>query len=537
MTGASLDQAVLRWFNDIAAHGIFTTDAALRIQGWNRWLELHTGRSAAEMIGQPLMGALPELETRGFAPYYAEALRGQVRVISQALHGHLLSMRGRLGNRTLSEMPQTGRIAPLTEDGRVVGTITIIEDVSERALREADLRSRIDDLDEAKRRADAAVLAKDHFLATLSHELRTPLNAVMGWTRILRKSGTDGPDAVRALDIIERNALSQVRLIDDLLDMSRILAGKLRIDVKPVDLVAVVNAAVDVSLPAASAKGIELRLKAVPRVPFVGDAERLQQVVWNLLSNAVKFTPEGGRVEVELTVEDDGAAAVIAVRDTGQGIDAAFLPLIFQRFRQADASTSRRHGGLGIGLALVRQLVELHGGTVRAESPGLGGGTTASVRFPLMGPRRDAQAVASAEAAVEAVGLLADVEILVVDDEPDTREMLRTLLSAEGAAVHVAGSCDDALDALAFPSTGRTQVILSDVAMPGEDGYALMARLRADARFREITAIALTAYALPEEHERALAAGFAGYLTKPIGLDALTATIRSLVDRAGRRGD
>ena len=530
----SLDHALLRWLNEIAAHGIFTTDAALRIEGWNRWLELHTGRAAADLIGRPLMDAFPELERRGFGPYYAEALRGQVHVISQALHGHLLSMRARLGNRTLPEMPQTARIAPLTEDDRVVGTITVIEDVSERALRETELRNRIDELAEAKRRADAAVLAKDQFLATLSHELRTPLTSVMGWTRILRRSDVDLAQIARGLEIIERNAVSQVRLIDDLLDMSRILNGKLRIDAKPVDLAGVVQAAVDVSMPAASAKGVVLRLNTVPRLPFVGDAERLQQIVWNLVSNAVKFTPESGTVDVELTVEN-GTAAVITVRDTGKGIEAEFLPLIFHRFRQADASSSRQHSGLGIGLALVHELVELHGGSVRAQSAGLGQGTTLSVRFPLPA-RSDGGGAAATAPPAGHVAPLAEVAILVVDDEPDTREMLRSMLASQGASVRVAGSCEDALDALAFPPTARqqTQLILSDLAMPGEDGYALLACIRADARFNDIVAIALTAHAGPEERERALEAGFAAYLVKPVDLDTLTTAILRAIALAER---
>ena len=529
----ALDDAVLRWLNDVSAYGIVTTDAELRIQRWNRWLELHTGHAATEMIGRHLMDALPELDKRGFAPYYTEALRGQVRVISQALHGHLLTMRSRLGNRAMPEMPQTARIEPLTEDGRVVGTMTIIEDVSERTLREADLRSRIDELDEARRQAEAAVLAKDQFLATLSHELRTPLTAVIGWTRILRTSRGDATHTARALEIIERNAASQVRLIDDLLDMSRILAGKLRIDVKPVDLAAVVSAAVDVSAPAASTKGVELRVRTVPRLPFVGDAERLQQIVWNLVSNAVKFTPEGGTVDVDLEVKD--GTAVIQVRDTGEGIAPEFIPYVFQRFRQADPSSARRHGGLGIGLALVRELVELHGGSVRAESEGPGKGATVSVHLPLTA-RADGAGLAGTRRLAD-VERLADVSVLIVDDEPDTREMLRTLLATQGADVMVAGSCDDAFTALTYRTADSApRIILSDLAMPGEDGYSLIDRLQRHPTLGGTAAIALTAYATAEERERALAAGFAAYLTKPVDLDALTATILSVAKRAERQG-
>ena len=526
----ALGNAVLRWFNDVAEHGIVTTDTALRIQSWNRWLELHTGLGAHATVGRPLMEAVPDLERRGFAPYYAAALRGEVSVISQALHGHLIGMRGRAGNHAMSEMPQTARIGPLTDDDRVVGTITVIEDVSERTLREADLRRRIDELDTARREAEAAVRAKDQFLATLSHELRTPLTAVMGWTRILRTKAADESQTTRALEIIERNAVSQVRLIDDLLDMSRILTGKLRIDIRPLDLVAVVAAAVDISAPSALAKGVDLRVRMMPRLPFVGDSERLRQIVWNIVSNAVKFTPQGGTIDVEVIV--DGGAAVIRVRDTGDGIEAAFLPYVFQRFRQADSSTSRQHGGLGIGLSLVRELVELHGGSVRAESDGPGHGTTLSVRLPLVAGLLEG--TAAGNGATRDVGApLAGLAVLVVDDEVDTREMLRAMLTAEGAEVAAAGGTDDAFAALLdHPAC----VIITDLAMPGEDGYALLARLRDDVRFKSTPAIALTAYTSSEERARALAEGFAAYHVKPVEIEALTATILSVASRANPSG-
>ena len=530
---ASLDAAVLRWFNDLAGYGIFTTDAELRIRSWNSWLEVHTGRPAADVIGRPLLDVLPELETRGFTPYYADTMRGQVHVISQALHGYFLSMRARVGNRKMPQMPQTARIAPLSEDGRVVGTITMIEDVSERTLRETELRSRIDELDVARQEAEAAIRAKDQFLATLSHELRTPLTAVMGWTRILRTHASNPTSSARALEIIERNAASQVRLIDDLLDMSRILTGKLRIDVKPVDLAAIVSATVEVSAPAAATKGVDLRVRTAPRLAFIGDTERLQQIVWNLVSNAVKFTPAGGTIDVEVLVED--AMAVIRVRDTGQGIAPEFLPYLFTRFRQADSSTSRRHGGLGIGLALVRELVELHGGTVTAESEGLGHGATLTVRFSLAALRlRDADHGASGEPA--SVAPLDGITILVVDDEPDTRDMLRTLLASQGADVSVAASAEDALSALAYrPMDASSPVIISDLAMPGEDGYELLDKLQGKPSLAGVRTIALTALATPEERERALEAGFDAYLTKPADLALLTATVVSVVNRTGKR--
>jgi PAS domain S-box-containing protein len=525
-----LDAAVLRWFNDLAGHGLFTTDTELRIQSWNRWLELQTGRSAREMLGQNLLDVWPELKQRGFAQYYVEALDGQVRVIAQALHGHLLSMRARRGNSAVPHMPQTARIAPLTEDGQVVGTITVIEDVSERTVREAELRNQIEALDDARRKAEAALRAKDEFLATLSHELRTPLNAVLGWTRILRSQGLGYHDAPRALQIIERNTNAQVRLIDDLLDMSRILSGKLRLDIRPVDISTVVAASVDVIAPSAAVKGVELRMRLEPNVPKgAGDADRLQQIVWNLLSNAVKFTPPGGTIDVRL--QRDGDDAVISVRDSGEGIAPEFLPHVFERFRQADASTSRRHGGLGLGLALVRQLVELHGGTTAAASDGLGKGSTFSVRLPLLAMVGEVARAAAADATDDdPVRPLQNYTILAVDDDPDSLEMMDLLLSGLGASVMVARSCDDALTIMTDPQRPRPHVIVSDVAMPGEDGYTLMQRLRTHPETSVIPAVALTAYASADDRERAYAAGFRAYLKKPVDMDALLATIIALVN-------
>jgi PAS domain S-box-containing protein len=525
------DAAVLRWFNDLAVHGMFTTDTELRIRTWNRWLELHTGRPAGEVIGRPLLEAWPELERRGFGEYYADVLRGQVRVVSQALHGYLLPMRARGGQRALPMMPQTARIAPLTEEGAVIGTITIVEDVTGRTLREAELRSQIEALDEASARAEAALRAKDEFLATLSHELRTPLSAVLGWARILRSHGLGELETARALETIERNAASQVRLIDDLLDMSRILSGKLRLDLKPVDLAVLVTSAVDVVVPTASVKGIELRLRLAEGLPrLIGDPDRLQQVVWNLLSNAVKFTPSGGTIDVSLDRTEEGVQ--IEVRDSGQGIAADFLPQVFERFQQADASASRRHGGLGLGLALVRQIVELHGGTAHAASAGPGQGATFVVRIP-----HHVSFIAPAPARDDALAAGAPLQlkgqvVLIVDDEPDAREMLRILLASQGATVRVARSVAEALGELAgTASHTHPAIIVADLAMPDEDGYAFVARLRETPSIAAIPVIALTAYASVEDRARALADGFAAYLTKPVDVDALVTTIVAILAR------
>jgi PAS domain S-box-containing protein len=530
------DAALLRWFNDLAVQGIFTTDRDLKILSWNRWLELHTGRAAGVLVGRPLLQAWPELVERGFDQYYHEALNGQVRVVSQALHGYLLPMRGRRGNQSMPTMPQTARVAPLTEGREVIGTITIVEDVTERTVREAELRSRIDALDDARERAQAALRAKDEFLATLSHELRTPLNAVLGWARILRTQRLGEKEMARAIETIERNAGAQVRLIDDLLDMSRILSGKLRLDLRPIDLAGVVSTTVDVVVPSASLKGIALRLRLAEGLPpFVGDPERLQQVIWNLLSNAIKFTAAGGTVDVVLESTDHGVE--LRVHDSGQGIPPDFLPHVFERFRQGDASASRRHGGLGLGLALVRELVELHGGTVVAESAGVGQGATFSVRLPrhLLVP--DPGSAPDDPLAQGAALPLKGQPVLVVDDEPDSREMLRTLLTLPGATVSVADSVQDALDTLVrCESHQRPGVIVTDLAMPAHDGYALLARLRATPSLAAIPVIALTAYASPEDRRRALDEGFAAYLTKPVDVEALITTITAVLARGAPNG-
>ena len=377
----------------------------------------------------------------------------------------------------------------------------------------------------ARAEAEAANRAKDEFLALVSHELRTPLNAILGWAQLIAKSARD-PEAVsKAAATIERNALIQRQLIEDLLDLARITGGKLRLDVRPLDMTAVVEAALDVVRPAAAAKSIELRASLDPAAGQVtGDPGRLRQVVWNLVSNAIKFTPEGGRVEVELGRE--GPNVKVEVRDTGRGISPDFMPYLFERFRQADTASGRRHGGLGLGLALVRHLVEAHGGTVGAESAGEGRGATFTVRLSVRavrGPEAEARPP-------EAPGPdLAGVRVLVVEDEPDAREMVAVLLRHYGAEVRVAGSAAEAWGQL---SAGELpDVLISDLSMPEEDGYALIARVRALPAGGQIPAVALTAHARAEDRQRALAAGFQEHLAKPVDPDELIRTVAGLTAR------
>ena len=379
----------------------------------------------------------------------------------------------------------------------------------------------------ARRVAEEANRSKDEFLATMSHELRTPLNAVLGWARMLRSSHLDATTAARALESIERNALAQVQLVEDILDISRIVTGKLSLNVQPIDLARVIEAARDVVRLAAQAKGIALEA-AVDRTvgPVMGDAQRLQQVIWNLLANAIKFTPAGGRVLVRLEGAD--GLARIVVSDTGSGITGEFLPYVFDRFRQADSSTTRRHGGLGLGLAIVRHIVEQHGGTVSADSGGAGRGSTFTVEIPL-GAGARAQEAAGADEIDAPPRLLRGVTVLVADDEPDARELVKVILEQAGAGVVTVDSADGAVAAVAEM---HPTVLISDIGMPGDDGYTLLKALRRDGS--DIPAIAVTAYGRPEDQQRALRAGFQLHIPKPIDPRLLVDAVRALAESSGR---
>ena len=400
-----------------------------------------------------------------------------------------------------------------------------------RARAEALARAREDLLrQEQAARADAetAGRSKDEFLATLSHELRTPLNALMGWIWWLRRGGLDEERRERALETIERNTTSLAQLIEDLLEVSRIITGKLRISAREVEPAAVVAAAVEAVRPAADAKSIALGVDVDETVvPIVADPDRLQQVLWNLLSNAIKFTPDKGRVD--LTLRCAGTDVVIQVRDSGQGIPAALLPHVFDRFRQADAR--RPITGLGLGLSIVRHLVEVHGGTIRAESPGEGQGATFTVNLPL---RAAGAADAPPVTAPRAQGpRLDDLRILVVEDDADARLWLKESLEALGGVVLIATSVQEAIETF---EREPPHVLVSDIRLPDADGYALLRRVRAAdaARGRQTPAIALTAYPRAEDRARALEAGFQMHVPKPVAPDELASAIAAL---AGRTGD
>ena len=435
-------------------------------------------------------------------------------------------------------------------EGRNVGRVWSVRDITHQRRAEDALRDetrmletaaeeRLHLLDhERMARADAERTSamKDEFLATLSHELRTPLNAILGWSKILCKPGVSPVDFQRGLEVIERNAHVQAQLIEDLLDMSRITSGKLSLETRAVSLPAAIEAALETVRPAASAKGVHLTSEVDPTTPpIVGDPNRLQQVVWNLLANAIKFTDNGGRVQVTLRRDDAGFEIVVA--DTGVGIAPEVLPYIFDRFRQADSSNTRAASGLGLGLAIVKHLVELHGGAVRAQSPGRGTGATFTIELPLglavsndpVSERRPSERTPVGAAELRRMDL-AGVKVLVVDDNADALTLIQRMLEGCGAMVTTA---ETVAEALAAVERGRPHVIVSDVAMPEVDGYELLRRIRAlgQSRGGGVPAIALTAFSRSEDRTRALRAGFLHHIAKPLEPSELVATIASVAGR------
>lgn len=433
-------------------------------------------------------------------------------------------------------------------EGKPIGAVTVTIDISSRKLAEDALRDVAAERERllvaeraARSEAERTGHIKDEFLATLSHELRTPLNAILGWSQLVKQRITDPQEVGRGMTVIERNARAQAQIIDDLLDMSRIISGKIRLDVQPLDIVGLVQSAIETVRPAAEAKGIELvaSLASLDGVTVTGDSNRLHQVLWNLLSNAVKFTPRGGYVGVRL--ERLGAQLQLEIKDSGEGIAPEFLGFVFDRFRQADASTTRRHGGLGLGLAIVKQLVELHGGSVRVLSDGLGLGSSFIVSLPLLAHVAEPEGEqASLRSSVPPELLLRGpsaelrgVQVLVVDDEPDARALVQRLLEGQEATVQAAASVSEAMELLA---NTRFDLIVSDIGMPYEDGYALIRKLRARSSDQggDTPAVALTAYARPEDRVRALRAGYQMHLIKPIEPTELLAVATSLTKRGAR---
>jgi signal transduction histidine kinase len=491
--------------------------------------------------GVPLESVEQELRASTLAMASGAALVGLLAVGLAILFGRRISRPVVALGRAAAAFdagrpPEAQPASAITEVDEVA---RVFREVAERlrgreaALRESEAESRT-----RAAEAEAASRAKDEFLMLMSHELRTPLNSVYGWARMLRAGQVpDEAQRARALETIERNANIQVQLIDDLLDVARMITGKMRLEVQPVDLSDVIEAALDAVRPAAAAKDLRLESAFDPKAgPVAGDPGRLQQVVWNLLSNAVKFTPNGGRVGVQL--HRVNAHVEIVVSDTGTGIAPEVLPFIFDRFRQANSSSTRAHGGLGLGLALVKHLVELHGGSVSAQSPGEEKGATFVVKLPapvtggVRTPAPRVHAPAGSRTPMPPGARLDDLRVLVVDDDGDAVELARAILREAGATVRSCLSVPEALDVLGH---WRPDVLVADIEMPGEDGYSLIRKVRTldPERGGKIPAIALTAYGRTEDRVATLAAGYSMHVPKPVDPAELTAIIAGLAGRAG----
>ena len=514
-------------------YAIFMLDVNGYITTWNSGAERIKGYKAGEIIGQHFRVFYPkEVAASGYPDYELK---------TAAAEGSFIDEGWRLrkdGSRFWAHVTIT---ALRDDDGRLRGFAKVTRDMTEskrtealesagaerEALLEAERSARIE--------AQRAIKIKDEFLASLSHELRTPLNAILGWAQVLRAKGAHArtaDDVDRGMEIIERNARAQVRLIDDLLDLSRIMGGRLRLDVQDVGLVEVVQATVDSIEPTAQAKGVRLEAVLDPQGATVsGDAARLQQVFWNLLANAVKFTPKGGRIQVLL--QRVNSHIEVSVADTGIGIAADYLPYVFDRFSQADTSLRRRQGGLGLGLAIAKQLVELHGGSIHAKSMGEGKGATFTVHLPLAiahPPAKPRVHPTSGEShEVVPIPRLDGIRALVVDDEADARELICSVLEGHGASVETAQSGAEALERLQGDSV---DVVISDIGMPDMDGYQFMRRLRAvEAKGSRVPALALTAFARPDDRKQAILAGYHAHLAKPFDMAEFVIVVAGLAGR------
>jgi PAS domain S-box-containing protein len=511
--------------------GIFLTDVEGRCTYTNPRFQTICGSSFEQSLGNGwLQSVYPEDRDRILADWSAWTL---------ASREYFTEFRVRTPEGIIRQVQM--RTSPmLSAYGELLGHVGTVEDITDRKQAE-EARAQVIREQAARQEAEAANRMKDEFLATLSHELRTPLNSVLGWAGLLRTRKFDEATFTRALEIIERNAKSQAQLIEDILDVSRLIRGKLELNLRPLSLLRVIEAAIDSVRLTAESKGLELETELEESQELVcGDPYRLQQVVWNLLSNALKFTPQGGRVVVR--VEHTSAYARIQVIDTGIGISQDFLPYVFDRFRQEDSTTTRSYGGLGLGLAIVRHLVELHDGRVHAESEGEGKGATFTVELPLQNRTEPEQNCLEQpefkqqsdrfkpERSTQSLGNLSGVQVLIVDDEPDVRELLTTVLEERGATVTAVSSAVDALKAL---EQSNPDVLVSDIAMPFQDGYTLIRKIREIEAERggTLPAVALTAYAREEDCKNAIASGFQIHMSKPVNTAQFLMAVANLSGR------
>ena len=510
-------RALLAAIVESSADAIITKDLDGIVTSWNGAAEQMFGYAPAEAIGRHITFLIPA-ERRDEEPMILSRLRRGERI--EHFETERVSKDGRVVPISLSVSPVRNR------HGEIIGASKIARDISERLRAEAERARLLTSERAARERAESASRGKDEFVAMMSHEMRSPLNAILGWARMLTTGQIAEERKAHAIQVIEQNASAQMQLITDLLDVSSAITGKLRVAMRPVDLRMSLEAALESIRPAAEAKSITMNMHDELHDSVVtGDADRLQQILGNLLSNAVKFTPQHGSITVKMGHSNSDVE--ITVSDSGMGIPANFLPYVFERFAQAETSTGR-HGGLGLGLAIVRHLVELHGGTISAASGGEGQGATFTVKLPVRAVREDAEDREPTDS-VEAWEL-AGVRVMIVDDEPETRELLTSVLNTRGATVK---SCASAAEALAVIDEWKPAVLVSDIGMPEEDGYSLVRRVRRlPSEQRNVPAVALTAYARDEDRMQALAAGFQTHVPKPIEFTKLLLVVATLAHQA-----
>ncbi|MUG97220.1 response regulator [Scytonema sp. UIC 10036] len=504
---------------NVKDYAIFFLDNQGIITSWSAGAERLLGYQEAEILGQPgsCIFTPEDLEQGEDKKEFSKAL-AEGRAENERWHIR----------KDKSRFWGSGIVTPLrNETGQVQGFCKIMRDFTDRKQAEDERNQLLAREQEARTTAEAANRLKDEFLTTLSHELRSPLNSILGWIRLLNTRKFDEVTTARAMETIERNAKAQVQLVEDLLDVSRIIRGKLQLNLRPIQLIPVIEAAIETVRPTADAKQIQIETVFDSQAGLVaGDPDRLQQVVWNLLSNAIKFTLQGGYVIVRLERVDSHAE--ITVTDTGQGISPEFVPYVFDRFRQADSSTTRKYSGLGLGLAIVRQLVELHGGIVHAFSEGLEKGATFKVKLPLVPDSVGVFAVGNREENAKLLPVLKGVRTLIVDDETDSREFLVAALEEFGVQTIAVASAGEALKALLEL---KPDILISDIGMPFEDGYSLIHKVRqlTAEQGGQIPAIALTAYARDEDREQAISSGFQTHVSKPVEPDELAIAVANLL--------